>query len=497
MRLFIAGLATETNTFAPFPTGLAGFAEYGLTKTASHNRGAVLSGPLGVFRRLAEAAGDEVIESLAAFAQPSGRTVQAVYERLRDDILADLAAAGPVDLILLFLHGAMASADCDDCEGDIIERARALAPQAVIGVELDLHCHLTAAMVAGADVITPCKEYPHVDFSERAAELFAICRRQALGEVRPVAALLDTRMIGFYPTLDPPMSDIVAELSAAEARPGILTAGIGHGFPWGDVAEVGTRVLVYADGDATAASAVALAIGRRLYALREELLPRLPDIAISLERARGLNGRIVLGDFADNPGGGAPGDSTFFLAAMLERNLTEAVIGCFHDPMVAAICADAGVGANLQIRLGGKAGPTSGDPLDIAVEVMAIAEDHSQAMFGGRHPLGRSAWLKCGGIDIVVASIRTQVFAPDAFTGLGLRLDDKRLVVVKSSNHYQAGFRQDADHLWHVASPGAMGLDFAAMPYTRRDGDYHPRLADPWAKHGEPVPMIFHDPAGA
>ncbi|MGH6993409.1 MAG: MlrC C-terminal domain-containing protein, partial [Caulobacteraceae bacterium] len=374
---------------------------------------------------------------------------------------------------------------------EIIAKARALRPSAVIGVELDLHCHLTVAMVEEADFVIPCKEYPHIDFIPRAKELFDLCRAKAEGRIRPVAALVDTAMVGFYPTLDPPMSEIVADLKAAEARAPILTAGIAHGFPWGDVAEMGTRVLVYADGDAEAASREAMAFARRLYGLRETLLPRLPEIADSLEKARGLNGRIVLGDFADNPGGGAPGDSTFFLRAMLERNLSEAAVGCIYDPMAAAICAEAGVGAKLAIRLGGKSGPASGDPLDLTVEVMAVEENHSQGVFGGRQPLGRSVWLKSGGIDIVVSSVRTQVFEKDAFTGLGMALDDKRLVVVKSSNHFQAGFRPGADHIWAVASPGALGLDFAAMPYQRRKGDYFPRVRDPWADRGEPSPRIY------
>jgi microcystin degradation protein MlrC len=236
-----------------------------------------------------------------------------------------------------------------------------------------------------------------------------------------------------------------------------------------------------------------MAIARRLYGLRHDLLPNFPTIYASLDRICGLNGRSVVGDFADNPGGGAPGDSTFFLAALIERGITDAVVGCIHDPAVAAICADAGVEAHLPVRLGGKAGPTSGAPLDLEVEVMAVKEDHDQGVFGiGRQPLGRSAWLRCGGIDIVVCSVRTQVLDPDAFTGLGLTLEGKRVVVVKSSAHYQAGFQACADHLWNVATPGALSLDFASFAYTKRDGDYFPKVADPWAARGEPEAKVFH-----
>jgi microcystin degradation protein MlrC len=485
MRIFIASLATETNTFAPFPTGRAGFEERSLGRDCTRALGP-LSGPMRVFRRMAQAAGDEVVESLSAFAQPSGRTVRRVYEDLRDEILGDLQAAGEVDVVLLMLHGAMAAQGYDDCEGDIIGRARQIAPAAVIGVELDPHCHLSDAMVRGADVIVIGKEYPHVDFEDRAAELFDVCRRTAAGKARPVAVVMDLAMIGFYPTFDPPMSDVVASLKGAEAEPGILTASLAHGFPWGDVADVGTRVLVYGDGNPDRAAAVCARIGREVYALRKALLPDYQGIEVALDWARGMNGSVVLGDFADNPGGGASGDSTFFLRAMLERRVEAAVSGFYWDPLVAQLCADAGVGATLTVRLGGKCGPASGDPLDLEVEVMAVAEDHDQGVFGARQPMGRCVWLRSAGIDIAVSSIRTQVFEPDAFTGLGIDLAGKRLIVVKSSNHYQAGFRGKFDHLRHVAGPGAMSIDFTAIPYTKRDGPFFPRVEDPWAKFGEP-----------
>ena len=494
MRIFISSLYTETNTLSPIPTGLRAFEEYGLIRDASMRQDVPASVPLGEIRRLAQACGDEVIEGLSASAQPAGKTVRAVYEKLRDAILVDLRAAqaaAPLNMILLALHGAMVADGYDDCEGDLIAQARAIAPDAVIGIELDLHCHLTDAMVREADVIIAVKEYPHIDMAERANELFHICRRTALGEVTPVAALVDTHMIGAYPTFDAPMSGIVANLRAVETQASILTATIAHGFAWADVAEVGTKVLVYADTDLRGAVREAVALARQIYDKREELLPRYPDIATSLDRATALPGLVVLGDFADNPGGGAPGDSTYFLRELLARGIQGAVVGCFWDPMVVELCAEAGIGATLTIRLGGKCGVTSGEPIDLTVQVLGLREQHDQGCFGFRQKLGRAVWIRSQGIDIAVCSARSQVFDPDAFTGLGIALADKRLIVVKSSAHYQARFSEIADHLWHVRTPGAMSLDFAAIPYSKRDGQYFPRVQDPWALHGQPEPRTF------
>lgn len=501
MRIFMAGLATETNTFATFPTGRAAYEEYGITRNASRTMRSPFASALAAIRTLGEAAGDDVIESITAFAQPAGRTVQHVYEGLRDELVADLRAAhenSPIDLVLLSLHGAMVAEQTDDCEGDILAQVRAVTPNAVVGIVLDLHCHLTAQMVRLADMVIAVKEYPHIDISERSTELFHLCCRIALGEIKPVAALIDTHMIGMYPTFGEPMKSVVASLRALELQPGVLSATIAHGFPWADVADVGTRVLVYSHGNAEVAKQGATAIAAQLYGLRQALFPNYPDIETSLNRAATLNGCVVLGDYSDNPGGGGAGDSTFFLAALLARQERNVVVGCIWDPVIAGVCADAGAGANVGVRLGGKMGPLSGAPLDLCVRVVAVKHNHSEGVFGARQPLGLCVWLHVldsdggdTGIDVVVSSIRAQVYEPDAFTGLGLKLEHTRLIVVKSSTHYEAGFGALADHLWHVRTPGAMTLDLAALPYSKRDGNYFPRLADPWAAQGVPIAKVF------
>jgi microcystin degradation protein MlrC len=504
MRVFIASLATETNTFAPFPSGHQAYAEYGITKTASTDLSSPLSIGMSRARQLAESEGDEVIESISAFAQPGGRTVQSVYERLRDTILNDLAEANAkasIDLVLLMLHGAMVAAECDDCEGDILRQARSIVPDAAIGTVLDLHCHLTDAMLEAANVIITVKEYPHIDFGERTAELYALCRRTKLGEIQPAAAMVDTRMIGMYPTFAEPMKRIVAELRAMEQQAYVLSASIAHGFPWADVKDVGTRVLVYVDqrrADAALAATHAQSIARKLYGLRRDLLPRYPDIQTSISRALELQSkeacRIVLGDYSDNPGGGGAGDSTFFLQALIERQVANVAIGCMWDPVIVQLCTDAGEGSTMAVRLGGKTSALSGDPIDLTVTVMRCVANHSEGVFGSRQPLGNSVWLRHthekGHIDIAVSAIRAQVYEPDAFTGLGITLHDKALIVVKSSTHYEAGFQSMADHLWHVQSPGAMQLNFGALPYTKRDGNFFPRVDDPWV-NGEPAVKTF------
>lgn len=142
---------------------------------------------------------------------------------------------------------------------------------------------------------------------------------------------------------------------------------------------------------------------------------------------------------------------------------------------------EAGAGSRLTLRIGGKVSRMSGMPADVDVVVRAVHPNHDEDGLGGaRQGLGDAAWVEAdGGIDIVLTSMRAQTFAPDAFTGLGIDLLGKRLICVKSSHHFHTRFAPIADHIIHAGTPGTMQMDFANMPYTRRDGVYHPRVNDP------------------
>jgi microcystin degradation protein MlrC len=431
---------------------------------------------------MAVAQGWQVTESLCAAAQPAGPTVRAVYEGFRDEILADLRAAGPVDIVLLSLHGAMIADGYDDCEGDLIARVRAIAPDAVIGGLLDPHCHLTTAMLDNASLLVAYKEYPHVDASARARDLFALAARSAQGEIRPVMADFDCRMIIAMPTTTQPMRGFVDAMLAREGTDGVLSLSLAHGFPWGDHPRTGTRALAICDGDAGQAVAEAERLGRALYDLRHQLHRDLPDMATALDLAQAAPiGPVVLADMSDNAGGGAPSDATFLLRDMLARGMTSVATGIFWDPVSVRICAEAGVGATLALRLGGKCGPMSGDPLDLTVTVRAIADNPTQRFGDLPAPMGKTVWIETQGIDIVVNDKRSQTFHPDAFEALGIDLSQRRYVCVKSSNHYQAGFNPIAAQVIAIATPGAITPDFANIPYTRRPRNYWPALQDPFA----------------
>ncbi|HEV2650709.1 MAG TPA: M81 family metallopeptidase [Rhizomicrobium sp.] len=483
MRLFMGMLYTESNTASPLATGWAAFKDGGLAYgAASQDPQSAIGIVLAEWRAMAAAAGVTVIEGTAAAAQPGGRTLRSVYESLRDSLLAEIRAAGPLDMILLYLHGAMSAVGYDDCEGDLLAGIREITgARTVVGCELDLHCHLTQAMMENANVLIAYKEYPHTDEVDRARELFTICHDAAMGRTQPVMALFDCKMISMWRTTQEPMRGFVDRLQALEGRDGILSITFGHGFPWGDVADVGARMLVVSDGDKDKAMSLARRLGLEIYAMREATRPTAIDVGTALDRAQKLTpGPVVLGDVADNPGGGAPGDSTFILAACVERGLHSVAIGCLWDPGAVALCHEAGLGASFRLRIGGKLGATSGQPVDLDVTVRALSDDHHQTGLGGdRVSLGHAAWVEADGIDIILVTRREQTFSPDAFTGLGLDPASREIVVVKSTQHFHANFSPLAKEVLYVATPGAIPPDFATMTFTKRDGNFWPRVADP------------------
>ena len=483
MKVFIACLGTETNTFSPMPTGMRTFEDTMLFRgDATRHPASAFSLPLHVWRAAAEERQGRVVESLAAFAQPAGLTVRRVYEGFRDEILDDLRAALPVDIVLLSMHGAMTAEGYEDCEGDLLARVRAIAgPQAVIGGELDLHCSITPKMVEHADALVTFKEYPHIDGGARAAELFDICLAAHRGRVKPVMGVHDCRMVGMWRTPVEPVRSLVEEMQAAEGRDGILSVSFAHGFPWQDVPETAARVLVVADGDAALAARTARAFGRRIWELRGETGQDTVTIDEALDLAAAGPGPVVLADVADNAGGGAPSDSTFLLARALERGATGLLSGYYWDPVAVRFCEEAGEGAALRLRVGGKCGPESGWPVDLDATVKRIVEGASQSFGEAVMGMGTAVWLSCAaGVDLILTSTRTQVFHPDGMTQLGIDPAAYRGVAVKSTQHFHAGFAPIAARIVYVACEGAIPPDFATIPYERFRAPYWPWVEDPY-----------------
>lgn len=472
MHIFTAAIATETNSFSPIPTNEASFADDFYPAGTLPERPMMFAAPMQVARRHAAGRGWRVTEGLATSAQPSGLIRRATWETYRDRILADLAAAGPVDMVLLGLHGAMMADGYPDCEGDLLGRVRAVAGEkAVIGGLLDPHCHLTPAMLEAADVLIAYKHYPHLDAFDRAEELWGLCEGAATGRLRPVMATGDCRMISLYYTPVEPVSGFVSAMSAAEQEPGVLSVSLIHGFPWGDVPEMGTKMLVITDGDAPLAKSLAERFADDLQAMKGRTMTSLVPIADAVAAASAHDGPpMVLADFADNCGAGAPSDATWLLDALIRAGVADVGIAFLHDPQAIDLCKAAGVGARMPLRLGGKTSRFSGPPLDLDVEVMHIAENARHDFGIGHFDAGTVVVVRTGrNVDIVMSSNRIQCITPGAFSDFGIDPRAKRVLVPKSMQHFYIMFSQLGGPVHYVESPGVASMDLANLPYTSID----------------------------
>lgn len=471
MRLFAATLATETNTFSPLPTSLASYKESVFLRPGEHPEDAprMCTAPLFVARRRAKADGFTLIEGSCFAASPAGTTNRKDYETMRDEILAQLEAALPLDAVLLGLHGAMVAYGYDDVEGDIIERVRAIVgAKCVIGVELDPHCHLTLKRVGLADIIVLYKEFPHTDVIERAEDVLDLVLATLRGQIKPVMSLYDCRQIQSYPTTLPLMRAFVDKIKAMEGRDGILSISIGHCFPYADVPELSARVLVVTDGDKAKANALATSLGEEMVSMRGRTMPEFFDTPGGVAAGLAFNAApVVIAEPSDNAGGGAPSDNTSILRELMARNAGDVALGPIWDPVAVRLCFDAGVGASFPLRFGGKIGPRSGVPVDATVEVIGCAEDCWQSFGPTKVPLGDCAAIRAGGIEVVLITKRTQALGLELFTNLGIDPRAKKLVVVKSTNHFMAAFGPIAKKVIYIDSDAPLTRDYRKIPYRR------------------------------
>ncbi len=487
MRIFTACLGTETHTWAPLPTDTKAFENTYLVRGGDHPKAVNMFGvPLQLWRGHAEALGWETVESLCAFATPSGLTVKRTYEAYRDEILADLKAALPVDAVMLSLHGAMVADGYDDCQDDLVHRVREIVGSDVfIGCELDLHCHISRRFVDDINAVVIFKEYPHVDFADRAEELWAIMARTLAGDINPVVSAFDCRMINLYHTTREPMRSFVAGMAALEGKDGVLSVSLGHGFPWANIPHVGARMIVVTDGDKAKGERLAEELGRKLWSLRDEVSPKVVELDDAIERALAVDaGPVVFADIADNPGGGAAGDSTFIAQRLIERGVMNAAIGGIWDPVAVDICRGAGVGAKLGLRLGGKAGPWSGAPLDLTVEVLGCYDDmQAEGLGGSFRPMGNTVALDAGGMQFVVHAGRTQNFHPSFFANAGIDWRAKKVLVVKSMQHFYSNYAAISDYVLYVSTPGVVDHNIKRLPLERAARPVWPLDDDPWASN--------------
>jgi microcystin degradation protein MlrC len=420
MRIAVGGLFHETNTYVRDHTEQQDFdvlrgaeveARFAGTATAV---GGILAG--------IEEADHRAVPLTHAFAEPSGTLAASCYHDLSKSLLDGLLAAQPLDIVVLDLHGAGVAVGADDIEADLCRRIReALGDDVILAAMLDLHGNVTQEMANELDVALACREYPHTDFFDRGRETVRIAVRLiAEGKRGKVNVERVPLLIGAGPkscTQGPGAASEIRDLCCKlSERPGVLDCSFFHGFVPSDVPGAAAAIMVTTDSESEVGREVAREAASLLWAARRDFAEELPSPSEAVRQALSRSeGPIVINDIGDNPGGGAPGDCTRLLAAMLDAGAEESCIGVLFDPAAVAAATAAGCGAEIDVSLGGKISDRQGQPLAVTASVKSLSDGRFElrAMWRGMEmDMGPMARLRVGGVDVLVGSRRHQVFDP-------------------------------------------------------------------------------------
>lgn len=451
MRLLLAMMKHETNTFSPVPTGLERFRDWALVEGAAVSEAfAGTNTPLAAYLDLAREAGAEIVTPIAAEAMPSRRVAAEAYNEITAAIL-EAASSGRFDGCLLDLHGAMVAEQEPDGEGGLLEALRLIDPDLPIAVTCDLHANLTRRMVENCTALIGYKTYPHIDMYDAGAQVGRILLDAIRGESRPVMAwgqvplLAQTLCMG---TDDAPMGPLQAQARAEEAE-GVLAATLFGGFPLADIPDAGVSAVVVAEGEAARAEA---ACGRLLdaaWAARVDFVYRGEALSAAVARAKRIaEGPVILLDHADNTASGGTQDTMAVIAEVLAQGLEDVAVAAVFDPEAVQAMAAAGVGAEVSLALGGKTEMPSigrrGEPLSVTGRVRALSDGRwtvrGPMYTGVAVNTGPTALLKVGGVEIVVTSKHHEPWDLGIFTNNGIDPRERHYLLLKSRIHYRAGF---------------------------------------------------------
>ncbi len=485
-RVYVGSLATETNTFSPLRTDLRDFKDSFYASPGEHPETPTLcSAVFPVARSRAAQLGWTLVEGTATWAEPGGFVNQRAWEFLRDQLLAEISAAMPLDAVLLGLHGAMVAQECLDCEGELLEAVRTIVgSNTIVGITLDPHSHLSERRVDNTDLIVAFKEFPHTDFVTAAEKLVKLVQLTLAGDIAPTTSVFDCRMIEVLPTSRQPMRGFVDRMTALEGRGGIISISAIHGFMAGDVPDIGAKIIVVTDAAQEQGDQLAQKLGMELFELRGKTRPEFLTPEVALDKATSsLSAPVIIADVWDNPGGGVPGDSTLILQEMVRRGIKNSALATIWDPMAVRMCISAGEGAKLPLRFGGKTSATAGDPMDMVVTVKKIVLAAKQQFGSSFVPMGDSVCIDVNGIDVVLNTVRSQVFSPDVFSQLGVIPTEKKILVVKSTNHFYSSFAELAGDILYAAVDGPYPNDPASNAYINLTREIWPRVDNP---HDQP-----------
>ena len=485
MRIAIAEMKQETNSFVAFDTTIETFRDQYLFRgnemlTKYGAQRSEVPGMLDVLR----AAGVTPVPLLGTLALASGPVTRECFEALLGEIVARLRDAGPVDGVLLALHGAMVVADEPDSESEILERVRAVLPARIpIVVTLDLHGHITQRMIQPNVAYIGYREYPHIDMYETGARGAQLLLDWLGGRVRPVMAVAKRHMVmspDAARTTTPPLADVVAAGRAMEAAGQVLHVSLFPVQPWMDVPDLGFAALVCADGDAAAAQAAAEGLAEMTWRRRAEFEPDLTPLEEVIRIGLSSEGLTVASDAGDTPSGGAAADSTVVLRALLAAGADRAgrltyITMC--DAAAAVEAAGAGVGRTVTLAVGHKRSH-DGVPLDVTGIVRVISDGNyvfsGAGASGMPGAMGLTVVLAIGDIRLNLRSIPHLEWDLGVHESVGLDPRRAALIFVKSPSHFRVSYTPIAARVLIADTPGPTCANMRRIPFAKVTRPFYP-----------------------
>jgi len=481
MRFLVGGIAHETNTFANVKTDVAAFKQWEWAKGEAimQNRG--VRNYIGGMIDQADALNIEIEPLFSAFASPSGIITAKTHDLLLEHLMKPLKQAKEYDAVILSLHGAGVSERTEDFEGAILQEVRDVVGFDVpIVVTLDLHANMTQKMVDLADVILGNHLYPHTDSYDIGKEAIEIAQKIVTGSLKPTMHLeLLPLIIPTSTTNLSPAKSVNEWCFDAEKIDGVVDCTFYHGFPYTNIGRFGVSVVVTTNDDAKLAKEMAEAVGQAIWQKRDQFLQKHPSPEEGIQQALAYDGRpVVINETSDNPGAGTPGDGTYLLKALIEANLTDACFAFIYDPEVVQRAMEAGVGVSLDVEVGGKTDELHGESIPVRAYVKVI----SDGIFTRSSPMGRGQLVNLGpsvrlqtkGIDFIVCSQKAQVFDDEIFKLHGIDIQQYKIVGLKSSQHFRAGFEHKCANIITVDSPGLSTDDFTTFNFSKLETKLYP-----------------------
>ncbi|HRH85967.1 MAG TPA: M81 family metallopeptidase [Rubrivivax sp.] len=481
MRLLLAMMKHETNTFSPVLTDLARFSRAGgqapdsgsAAIAAYRGTGTVT----GAYIDIAEATGAEFELAIAADAWPSGPVEDDAYEAMSAAILGAVKRGG-WDGILLDLHGAMVTRSHEDGEGTLLARIRAIDAKTPIAVSYDMHANVYAEMVEHANVVAGYQTYPHVDMYRTGRRAGDALLRMIRGQARPTTAWGRLPMLPHVMrqgTADEPNRSLQARCQAMEAE-GALCASLFVGFPHADIRNAGLSVVVTTDGDMALAERWRDELLHAAWAQREAFVYQLEPLQQAVARAKAMTeGPVFLLDHYDNAASGGPMDTTRVLAEILRQQLDNVAAFGIFDPQAVQQCIDAGIGATPTLAIGGRLKmpmcPEPSEPLHVTGRVKTIFDGRYRAKgpmaAGTQQDMGHAVVLDTGRVEIVLFSRHVEPFDVNTLLSVGIDPMQKRYVMLKSRIHWRAGMGHLARAVVECAGVGVCTSDYGQHRFER------------------------------